>query len=438
MRFALGAATIGVGVVGGIARNKWVAHHLGAAGIGIVGQLTAVQTWLGLAAALGLGIALPPAFGAALGQNDEDRVRRIAWTAFQASASAVAVVAVFGFLFAPFLATQFLADGTLAPLVRISMIGVAGYAAHSLASGLFAGHTDVRAPFTLALASAITGVALTFALVPGTGTPGAVLAVSVMLVVGVAAALTIHRRRYAAVLAGPAPIDRDILRALLGIGAAGLVLALVDQGVMLAARAHLIRREGVEANGLLQAGLAFSQQVGGVFYVYLSNYVLGRVSRLDGAPAIRDYTRRQWRPLIGLAALAFATALLFAGPFLRLFYSERFVAARPLAAWLLLGEYAKVVAQCWVISSLPLGGLKLWLPLVLSFPLAMGLSYVVLVAAGVGLMALPWAYASAGLVGLVAVGIAMSRAGVTLSKGDLAVLAAASLPVGVLALVIGR
>jgi Na+-driven multidrug efflux pump len=438
MRFALGAATIGVGVLGGIARNKWVAHHLGAAGIGIVGQLTAVQTWLGLAAALGLGIALPPAFGQALGQRDEDRVRRIAWTAFQAAAIAVAVVALFGLLFAPFLASQFLADAALAPLVRISMLGVAGYAAHSLASGLFAGHTDVRAPLTLAIASAITAVALTFALVPGAGTSGAVLAVSVMLVVGVATTFTIHRRRYASVLAHAVPMDREILRSLLRIGAAGLLLALVDQGVMLVARAHLVRTAGVEANGLLQAGLAFSQQVGGVFYVYLTNYVLGRVSQLEGAAAVRDYTRRHWRPLIGLAALAFAAALLFADPFLRLFYSDRFAAARPLAAWLLLGEYAKVVAQCWVISALPLGGLRLWLPLVLSFPLGLGVAYAVLSAVGAGSMALPWAYACAGVVNFIAVAIQMSRAGVTLRASDLALLLAASLPVGVLVFAITR
>src|SRR6185295_6419795 len=102
----------------------------------------------------------------ALGANDQDRVRRIAWTALQAGALGVAVVAVAGFLLAPAIAEQALADRALAPLVQISMLGVAGYAAHAILSGLFAGHTDVRAPLTLSIGSALAGVALTLALVP--------------------------------------------------------------------------------------------------------------------------------------------------------------------------------------------------------------------------------------------------------------------------------
>ena len=83
-RFGLGAATIGVGVLAGIARNKWLAHHLDTAGIGVVGQISALHTWLGIGAALGLGTAVARMVGTARASGDESLVRRVTWTALTA------------------------------------------------------------------------------------------------------------------------------------------------------------------------------------------------------------------------------------------------------------------------------------------------------------------------------------------------------------------
>ncbi len=426
LRFGLGAATIGVGVVAGIARNKWLAQHLATAGIGIVGQVTAMHTWLGIAAALGLGTAVTRAVGAANGADDAERVRRITWTALTVTGLVTGVIVAAGLAAAPLLAGLLLGDAGLAPVVRIAMIGVAGYALYSIVTGVFAGRSDVRAPLTLAIVGGAWGVALTFGLVPRAGHAGAVLAVSTMVLAGTLGALLVHRRDYASVFARPSGprVDRAVLRELLGVGAAALVLALVDQGVLLGARAHYVQRHGVGANGLFQAALALSQQVAGPFYVYLANYSLGRMSGLSGVTEMREYTRRQWRPLMLLAALTFALAMVLAGPLLRLLYSERFDPARAMAAWMLLGEFGKVALQTWAVGSLPLSGTRLWLPLMLVFPVVLGLSYAALVAAGFGLAALPLAYLCAGLAGLLVTGIAMSAARITLPLRDLALLLA--------------
>src|SRR5207237_513790 len=179
----------------------------------------------------------------------------------------VVVIGGLGLLGAPWLAQTLLGDARLGALVRIAMLGVLGYALYSIASGIFAGRADVRAPFTLALVGGAVGVALTLVLVPARGFGGAALAVSVMVLAGTLGTLGFHWRRYAAIFTPlPRPLlEPHLLRGLLEIGTAALVLALVDQGVLLAARAHYVQRNGVAANGLFQAALALSQQAGAPF-----------------------------------------------------------------------------------------------------------------------------------------------------------------------------
>ncbi|HTR97666.1 MAG TPA: MATE family efflux transporter [Candidatus Acidoferrales bacterium] len=424
MRFGLGGASIGVGVVAGIARNKWVAWHLGTAGVGVVGQMTAAQTWLGVTAALGLSLAITRMASAALAQGDEDRARRIVWTAGLASGLAAAIAVAFAMAFAPRIASALLGDPSYAPLVRIAALGGAGYALYSLTTGLLAARSDVVAPLTLALAGGLAGVAITFALVPAHGPAGAVIAIAAMLPLGVAGALLVHRRAYAPLLVPRRrPVfDRTLIRPLLGIGAGAMALAIVDQGALLGARADFVHRHGVAPNGLFQAALALTQQVGGVFYSYLANYAFGRVSGLGHVDAMRDYTHRQWRPLMLLAAAAFALAMLLAGPLLHLLYSDRFDPARAMVSWMLVGEFARVAMQCWAVASLPIGGVALWLPLMLSFPLGLLVGYAACL--GMGVNALAYAYAIAGGVSLLVVAVGMSLARVRLSLADLGLLLA--------------
>jgi hypothetical protein len=237
---------------------------------------------------------------------------------------------------------------------------------------------------------------------------------------GVAGVLIVHRRSYRSMLA-PAPkppLDLALARSILGVGAAALVLTLVDLGTMLTVRSHYLASHGIAANGLLQAALALSQQVGILFYTYLSNYAFGKVSGLAGVADIRVYTRRHWRPLISLAAITFALAMVTSAPLLRLLYSDRFDPARPLMSWTLWGEFCRVGMNFWAVGALPIGGAKLWLPIGLSPSIGLALSYGILSHMNLGALTLPLAYCGAGLFSLCFGGIAMSRAGVTLTKSD--------------------
>src|SRR2546422_6106844 len=81
LRFALSTATIGVTALAGLARNKWLAVHLDARGLGILGQMIAGQTWLGVAGALGLNLALTRTVGMALGSGDRALAARATRTA---------------------------------------------------------------------------------------------------------------------------------------------------------------------------------------------------------------------------------------------------------------------------------------------------------------------------------------------------------------------
>jgi hypothetical protein len=212
-----------------------------------------------------------------------------------------------------------------------------------------------------------------------------------------------------------------------------LLLSLIDLGTMITVRSHYVNVHGPAANGLLQAALALSQQVGTLFYAYLSNYAFGKVSGVGGVAEVRVYTRRHWRPLILLAALLFALAMVASTPLLHLLYSSRFDPARPLMAWALWGEFCRVGMNAWAVGALPIGGARLWLPIGLAPSIGLALSYALLAHAPLGALSLPLAYAGAGLFSLCFGGIAMSRAGITLARRDVAFALVAALALAALA-----
>jgi O-antigen/teichoic acid export membrane protein len=429
-----GGASV-VGAIGSVVRNKWLALHLETAGLGVLGQVFAGQTWLGTATGVGLGLPVAQKIGEALGRDDLPAVRRTISTALAVLWTTSLAVAAVGLVAAPWISTALLGSTEHTMLVRISMLAVIGLAFQPTIQGIFAGFSDVRATFVYALLGNATVVALVLALVPRFGLAGAVWSMACFWPVAIFGTLWFERRAYAAALAAPegARFDRATANAMLKVAAAALALALFDQGVLLGLRAHYIRLHGVSANGLLQAALALAQQIGAVFYGYLGGYAFGMISRTPGTEAVRAYTRKQFTPILALAALGFAVAMLIASPLLHLLYSERFDPARPMLGWMMVGEYGKVVLMTWSLGALPLGGVRLWVPIGVSWALGTLISYVIANAAGAGALSLPLAYAGAGVLAVPWTAVLMSRRGVTLDRRGLVLLVAGWLALAALA-----
>jgi O-antigen/teichoic acid export membrane protein len=439
-RLWLTAATSAVGAIGGIARNKWLALHLDPTQFGVLGQVVAGQTWLGTLTGLGLAVPVTQAIGAAVARDDEAGVRRAISTALTTIGACALGVVALGLLFAPGIAVALLGSSEHASLVRISMVAVAGLAFQGTIQAIFAGYSDVRPPFTYALIGNGMVIALAIVLVPRLGLAGAIWSISAFWPAAIVLTLMLHRAKYAGALAAPTGprFDRALGGAMLEVAFAALALALLDQGVLLALRSHYVRASGLGANGLLQAALAITAQIGGIFYSYLGAYAFGKISGIEGVEGIRAYTRRQWAPLIGLAVLAFATVMTAAGPILHLLYSSRFDPARPMLAWMMVGEFAKVGVQIWALGALPLAGVRLWFPIGLTQSISMPLTYAAARAAGAGDMSLPYAYGGAHLLSLAVAGTLMSRRGVTLGARDLALLATGLAGLAALALALTR
>jgi hypothetical protein len=202
---------------------------------------------------------------------------------------------------------------------------------------------------------------------------------------------------------------------------------------MLALRAHNLRAHGVEANGLLQAAIALSQQAGAVFYAYLSAYAFGKINAIaaaDGVAGVRAYTRRQWAPLLGLTFLALAAAMVAAGPLLHLLYSTRFDAAAPWMAYALWGEAGRVAAQTVALGALAVGGARLWFRIGIAQPAALALGYAVFTGNGAGAAALPMAYAAGGWATFAVAALVMARRGVGLDARSVAIAAAGAAALG--------
>lgn len=414
----------------GVIRNKWIALHLDASGVGVLAQVISGQTWIGALSGLGLGLPVARALGEATGRGDDAAARRVVWTAISLVSAAAGISAVAGLLFADALSTALLGSPEHAGVVRISMIGVAGVAFQVTVQGVFAGRSDTAGPLAFAIAGGGTAMLLAFVLVPRWGIAGAAWAAVLLYPAGFLGAAIARRQVHApALLPIPRPaLDRRQARALLRIGGATLGLSLFDLGSLLGLRAHYLRAHGVDANGLLQAALALSQQVGAIFYAYLGAYAFGKVTvaaATGGAQSVERYTRRHWIPLVGLAVLAIGFAMVAAAPLLRLLYSSRFDPARPMMALALFGEFCRVGAQIWGLGSLPVGGTRAWLTIGAVQPLALLAAYPIAAACGAGPLSLPCGYAISGASSLVAALIAMSRLGVRPRPRDLGVLLAA-------------
>ena len=423
-RLMMGAGANVASALGGAVRNKLFAHFLGTAGMGALAQVMTATTWLGTGTGMGLQLPVARVVGAATGAGDDAAVRRVVSTALSVVAVAVACVAALAFAFAPALAAALLGPGADPLLLRIALIAVAGLAVQAVVQGLFAGRSDLKAPLTYAILGNLAATAAVLALVPFFGLRGAVLGAACFYPAAVAGTLAWHWRAYArAFRPPPAPrFDRGEAGAMLKVAAAALFMALVDQGVLLGVRTHFARAEGLAANGLFQAAYALSQQGGAVFYVYLSSYAFGRISGASGMEGVRRYTQRQWSAFMSVAAAAFALAMLIATPLLHLLFSRQFDPARPMLMWTLFGEFAKVGMQAWMFGALPLGGVRLFLPLGVSYALALAGGYAGARALGLGPMSLAAAYAFAGTFALALSGVVMTVRGVPLTPRGLALL----------------
>jgi len=419
----MGASSTILNGLTGILRNKWFAQHLEASGIGILSQVVSSQMWLGTVGGMSLALPVARSVGAMTGTGDWAGARRVVWAALSLLTMSASVVIALGLFFAPTISRALLGTPVYAGLIRIGMVGVAGVAFQQVVWGIFAGRSDLKGPLAFSAVGGLASVAATLYLVPRAGLGGAVLAVSILFPLGCLGAFVLRWKEHAALWTRPREraLTGALARGLLTVASSALVAALVEQGVFLTIRSHYVRTFGAEANGYLQAGLGISQQVGSLFYAYLSSYAFGKISGVAGVAGMRDYTRKHWSAIMLLAAAALVLTSLGAGSLLRLLYSHRFDPAQPSMAWALVGEYGRIGLLTWALGSLPLGGPRLWLPLALTFSVTLGLTYAVCIASGAGILSMPKAYAAAGLLGAVLVGAVMSRRGVTLGLRDMVV-----------------
>ncbi|HSD19653.1 MAG TPA: polysaccharide biosynthesis C-terminal domain-containing protein, partial [Anaeromyxobacter sp.] len=230
MRLLVTAGAPLAGALTGVIRNKWIALHLDAAGVGILAQVSSAQTWIGTLSGLGLGLPVARAVGEATGRGDDAAARRAVWSAASVASLAALSAASLGLAFAGALSTALLGSPEHAGLVRISMIGVVGIALQNTLQGFFSGRSDAGGPLAFAVAGGGTAMLLAFALVPRWGLTGAALAAAVLYPAGLLGAALARRRVHAEVVR-PAPrpvLDRREAGTLVRLGAATLLLALFD------------------------------------------------------------------------------------------------------------------------------------------------------------------------------------------------------------------
>src|SRR5262249_10508777 len=94
---------------------------------------------------------------------------------------------------------------------------------------------------------------------------------------------------------------------------------------------------------------------------------------------------------------------------------------------------AKVVIQTWALGALPLGGVRLWIPIGISWPAGMAIAYLAARAFGVTTLSLPIAYAGAGALSLAFAARMMSGRSIVPRARDVVMVVAGFLALAALA-----
>ena len=331
----MGGATI-ASILIGVVRTKVFALVIGPAGIGAIGLFTSIMATAGAVGSMGLGFSGVREIAA--GEERRALVRRAIWYAAWPLAFLTAAV----IWLARWEICRWVGVGPDQAL-GVGLIGIA--AALSIIALIqtaeIQGIGRVGDVAKVRVIGALLALLLGVSAVVYLGPIGIVLAVVAIPVGNVLAALP-YRPRFERVVPAGARLT-DEWRRLLSLGATIMITSSLSAGSLVAIRALLVHREGLDAAGLYQAAYAISALNASLV---LSAMATDYFPRLSGMETDRSRTATVVNQQLH-AALLLASPILLAmsatAPLvLHILYSGAFTQGADLLRWQLTGELLKL------------------------------------------------------------------------------------------------
>lgn len=175
------------------------------------------------------------------------------------------------------------------------------------------------------------------------------------------------------------PVNYNVLKRILKIGAASLLIGAVQQITLLLIRKITIDYYGDFHNGILQSTLSISFSYFGIIFLSLSSYAFPKISETKSDNEINEQINRNFRFVLFLVVPLIICAYCYRNIVVMILYSREFEVSTSMYLYQFVGEFFKGLS--WVLGMwlVPKFKLFLWLALDIVLNINFFLIYYILV-----------------------------------------------------------
>lgn len=190
----------------------------------------------------------------------------------------------------------------------------------------------------------------------------------------------------------------DALKSILKLGAASLVLGILDQATLLFIRSQIIRDLGVESNGIYQCVVGISNNYFMLFYMSLGAYILPILSEMKDKQLMNDEINNTYRLTLLLIVPIITLTFVLREYIVITLYTAKFLPATDLMVYNFTGDFFKALS--WVLGAwlIPRSKIRLWLVLGILYYINYVLIFMILNLFGNNIKNVVFAYSIAGII----------------------------------------
>lgn len=356
---AVSAIGAGIKLFFGLLLIKIVATLLGPSGLGLMGQFMSLTTILVLLA--GGGIATGIVKYVAEYKKTPARLHEFLSTARGYSLIASAILLVVGLAVAQPLSQWIFKESGYAHIVYILSFAQLGIAINTFALAVIGGYRDVISSNFVNTAGTLLGLLVLAPLIYLWGNAGMLIGLAALPALPVLVSLWIVRRKYPEVLRGRLRLNEGYARHLFRFSLMLVASATTMPVAQMLLRSHLADQAGWTPVGYWQATIRLSDAYLLFVNMVLAGYYMPKLSELGPGRLQLLYMVDAMKRLLPLVAACSATIWLLGEPLISLIFSEKFLPARELLTYQLIGDFFKVgsfmmgyvvVANAWLRLSI--------------------------------------------------------------------------------------
>ncbi|OWQ87502.1 hypothetical protein CDN99_18030 [Roseateles aquatilis] len=352
---AVSAIGAGIKLLFGLLLIKIVATLLGPSGLGLMGQFMSLTTILVLLA--GGGIATGVVKYVAEYKEAPARLHEFLSAARGYSLIASLILLAIGIAAARPLSLWIFKEPGYAFIVYLLSVAQLGIAINSFALAVVGGYKDVVSSNIVNTTGTLLGLLALAPLIYLWGNTGMLIGLAVLPALPALISLWIVRRKYPEVLRRSFKINKTDARHLFRFSLMLAASATTMPVAQMLLRSHLADQAGWTQVGYWQATIRLSDAYLLFVNMVLAGYYMPKLSELGPGRQQLRYMVEAMKRLLPLVAACIAAIWLLGSPLISLLFSEKFLPARELLTYQLIGDFFKigsfimgyvVVANAWL------------------------------------------------------------------------------------------